>query len=231
MAAAHSLENSTNGGLNFFQTSELESESYPSAAQGGFTSQGISFLQESELGTSQPHEPNIDQNEQIEDLSGETTLPPIQTLTENEGPPKVSLGLGTYNGAEGPAGNAAAEQILSQTESQVEKKTDWAEEMSPSMGTVTPVPAKKKEEEEWTTQGGRHGRHQSQQRGRGGGRGGGGGYRGEGGRGGGGRGGYRGGKGGERGASNGERRGSWRGGERGRGRGGNYSTSVPTTAV
>ena len=213
------------GGLNFLQTSELESESHPTSSQGGVQTQGISFLQESELGTSQPHESNAEPNDRVGDVSGSSQLPPVQTLTENEGPPKVNLGISTYNGATtGDAGNAAAENILSQTEGKPEKKTDWAEEMSPTTETAPAIPEKKKEEEEWTTQGGRHGRHQSQHRGgRGQGRG-----RAEGGRGGG-RGGYRGGRGGERVASNGEKRGSWRGGERGRGRGGN--NSLPSTAA
>ena len=242
LAEASSLQNdafardggSSLGGLNFLQTSELENELHPSAAQGGFTSHGISFLQESELGTFQPHEADTERIDQVQGLAGSPALPPIQTLTENEGPPKVNLGVGSFTSVEtGHAGNTTAEKILSQTEGQAEKKMDWAEEMSPTTETAPALPETKKEEEEWTTQGGRHARHQSQQRGgRGGGRGGG--YRGEGGRGGG-RGGYRGGKGGERGEKgergerNGDRRGSWRGGERGRGRGGN--TSVPTTAV
>jgi hypothetical protein len=228
-------------GLNFFQHSELETDGYPSSAH-GFPTQGISFLQESELGTSQPHEDytSADRVSEIEDLSRSPQLPPIQTLTDAEGPPKVNLGIGTFAGAgTGEAGNAAAEKMLSdppssQSWANTESKTDWAEEASPTTETAPILPEKKKEEE-WTTQASRHSRHQSQQqRGRGGASGGqrgrGDNWRGNEGRGGS-RGGYRGGRGGDRGdrgTSNGERRGSWRGGDRGRGRG---SNSLPPTAV
>jgi len=229
-------------GLNFFQQSELESDTYPSSSH-GFPVQGISFLQESELGTSQPHEEYTEgeRADQVDDLSQSPQLPPIQTFTESEAPPQVNLGVGSFAGAEvsetGEAGNAAAEKILHPTPSavdtgKVEPKTDWAEEASPTTESAPVLPLKKKEEEEWTTQASKHSRHQSQARGRGGPRGG----RKEGWRGEGRgepRGGYRGRGGGERGerggAPNGERRGSWRGGERGRGRGGN--NSLPPTAV
>jgi hypothetical protein len=229
------------GGLNFFQTSELESDSYPASAHGGFPTQGISFLQESELGTSQPHEDYTqgERAEEVNDLQGSPQLPPIQTRLDTDVPPTVNLGVGSAaaTAGTGEAGNAAAESILSKTpsqqawantESKQETKTDWAEEASPTTETAPALPEQKKEEE-WTTQSGRHARNQSQQqRGRGGGgRGGREGWRGGEGRGGS-RGGYRGGRGGERGASSGERRGSWRGGERGRGRGGG---SLPSTAV
>jgi hypothetical protein len=223
------------GGLNFFQLSELESNTYPSATHGGFPSQGISFLQESELGAHQPHEAynQSERADEVDDLEGSPQLPPVQTFTESEALPTVNLGVGSFAEAgTGEAGNAAAENILSQTQTQsawdsVKPKTDWAEEASPTTETPPALPEKKKEDE-WTTQGGRHSRHQSQQRGgRGGGQRGRGEWRGGEGRGGS-RGSYRGGRGGERGASNGERRGSWRGGERGRGRGGN---SLPSTAV
>jgi hypothetical protein len=222
-------------GLNFFQRSELETDAYPISPH-GFPTQGISFLQESELGSHQPHEDYTkgERADQVNDLANSPQLPPIQTLTETEGPPKVNLGVGTYAGAgTGEAGNAAAEKMLSKTPSsegeKVQPTSDWAEEASPTTETAPALP-EKKVEEEWTTQASRHSRHQSQQRGgRGGGqRGGRDGWRGgEGGRGGS-RGGYRGGRGGERGASNGERRGSWRGSERGRGRGNN---NAPSTAV
>ena len=228
-------------GLNFFQQSELEADTYPTSSH-RFPVQGISFLQESELGTSQPHEDYTkdEREEQVNDLSASPPLPPIQTFTEPEAPPKVNLGASLFAGAEvsetGEAGNAAAEKILhptTQTTGKAESKTDWAEEASPTTEIAPVLPEKKKEEDEWTTQASKHSRHQSQQRGRGGPRAG----RGEGWRGegrGGPRGGYRGRGGGERGerergASNGERRGSWRGGERGRGRGGN--NSLPPTAV
>jgi hypothetical protein len=223
------------GGLNFFQLSELESEAYPTSTHGGFPSQGISFLQESELGSHQPHEPynQSERADEAEDLEGSPQLPPVQTFTESEAPPIVNLGVGSFAEATtGEAGNAAAEKIVSQSQrawEPVESKSDWAEEASPTTEVPPALPEKKKEDE-WTTQGGRHSRHQSQQRGgRGGGsqRGGRGEWRGGEGRGGS-RGGYRGGRGGERGAPNGERRGSWRGGERGRGRGGN---NLPPTAV
>ena len=223
-------------GLNFFQRSELEPDAYPISPH-GFPTQGISFLQESELGSHQPHEDytKTERADEVIDLADSPQLPPIQTFTETECPPKVNLGVGTYAGAgTGEAGNAAAEQMLSKTVSsqgeKVQPSSDWAEEASPTTETAPALPEKKKEEE-WTTQGGRHARHQSQQRGgRGSGqRGGREGWRGgEGGRGGS-RGGYRGGRGGERGSSNGEKRGSWRGGERGRGRGNN--NSLPPAAV
>jgi hypothetical protein len=233
------------GGLNFFQTSELETDTYPTSAHGGFPTQGISFLQESELGTSQPHEDYTqgERADEVDDLQESPKLPPIQTRTDTDVPPIVNLGVGSAAATAGigEAGNAAAEKILSKTpsqqgwgsintESKAETKTDWAEEASPTTETAPALPEKKKEEE-WTTQASRHARHQSQPRGgRGGGRGGREGWRGGEGRGegrGGSRGGYRGGRGGERGTSNPERRGSWRGGERGRGRGG----SLPSTAV
>jgi hypothetical protein len=213
-------------GLNFFQRSEQENEIYPTASH-GFSAEGISFLQESELSASQPHGDYIKDEgiEKSEDLSGSPQLPPIHTLTEDEGPPKVNLGVSAFVGVStGESGNIAAEEVLSMTqpsqqEGKVELKSDWAEEASPTTES-TPIPSEKKKEEEWTTQSSRHSRHQSQQRGRGTSqRGGRDGWRGGEGRGGS-RGGYRGGRGGERGASNGERKGSWRGGERGRGRGG-----------
>lgn len=229
------------GGLNFFQTSELETDNYPTSAHGGFPTQGISFLQESELGTSQPHEDYTqgERADEVDDLQESPRLPPIQTRTDTDVTPTVNLGGGSAaaTAGTGEAGNAAAETMLSNppsqkawgsidTESKIETKTDWAEEASPTTETAPAMPEKKKEDE-WTTQSGRHARHQSQPRGgRGGGRGGRDGWRGGEGRGGP-RGGYRGGRGGERGASNGERRGTWRGGERGRGRGG----SLPSTAV
>ena len=237
-------DSSRPSGLNFFQQSELESDTYPSSSH-GFPVQGISFLQESELGTSQPHEEYAqgETADQVDDdLSQSPQLPPIQTFTESEAPPQVNLGVGSFAGAEvsetGEAGNAAAENILHPTPSavdtgKVEPKTDWAEEASPTTETAPVLPLKKKEEDEWTTQASRHSRHQSQARGRGAPRGGRGeGWRGEG-RGGGSRGGYRGRGGGERGemggGPNGERRGSWRGSERGgRGRG---NKSLPPTAV
>ena len=219
-------------GLTFFQTSELETDVYPTSAH-GFPSGGISFLQESELDASQPREDYTAEREDVvDDLAGSPQLPPIETF-ESEAPPKVNLGVGTFAGADiGEPGNPAAETMLSsQLVDKFEPKTDWAEEVaSPTHETAPPL-EKKKEEEEWTTQSSRHSRHQSQQRGRGGGqRGGKEGWRGGEGRGGRG-GGYRGGRGGDRGdrggdrpgASNGERRerGPWRGGERGgRGRGG-----------
>jgi len=227
--ASHQIPGEHPTELNFFQSSELETEHAP---------QSISFLQESEIGTSQPHEDYTGDEPQE---SIDVGLPPVQTLTEPEGPPKVNLGITTFAGTgTSDSGNAAAEQILSKTNTPqpVEPKTDWAEEASPTTESAPLFPEKKKEEE-WTTQGSRHSRHQSQQQrgGRGGGRGGRGeGWRGGEGRGswrggegrGGERGGHRGGRGGERGVFNGEKRGSYRGGERGRGRGGN---SLPPTAV
>lgn len=217
-------------GVNFFQTSELEHDVYPTTPH-GFPMQGISFLQESELGANQPHE-EYTNDERPEEVVPSEQLPPTQTLTESEGPPKVNLGVSALPGAEtGEAGYATAAEKMSKTPSlqgqrNTESKTDWAEEVSPTNETAPTLPDKKKEEDEWTTQGSRHSRHQPQQRGgRGTQRGG---WRGGEGRGGG-RGGHRGGRGGERGSSNGERRGPWRGGgERGRGRGGN---SLPPTAV
>ena len=220
--------------LNFFQHSELENDTYPVSPH-GFPTQGISFLQESELGTyHQPHEDYTkgERAEEVDDLSESPRLLPIETLTEAQGPPKVNLGISTFSGAgTGGTGNAAAGNMLSSTQGgeKVHPSSDWAEEASPTTETAPAIPEKKKDDE-WTTQGSRHSKYQSQQRGRGGGpRGGreGGGWRGSEGRGGS-RGSYRGGRGGgERGASNGERRGSWRGGERGR-RGGN---NLPPTAV
>ena len=228
-------------GLNFFQQSELEPDSYPTSSH-GFPIQGISFLQESELGTSQPHEDYTkgERADQVDDLSGSPQLPPIQTFSESDAPPKVNLGGSLFPGAEvsetGEAGDVAAGDILhpipsTEDTGKGESKTDWAEEASPTTETAPVLAEKKKEEEEeWTTQASKHSRHQSQQRGRGGPRGGRGeGWRGEGRSGS--RGGYRGrggGERGERGAPNGERRGSWRGGERGRGRGVNHP---PPTAV
>ena len=241
-ASSENVDSGHPTGLNFFQQSELETDTYPTSSH-GFPVQGISFLQESELGTSQPHEDYTkgERADQVNDLSASSPLPPIQTFTEPGAPPKVNLGASLFAGAEvsetGEAGNAAAEKILhpttsvSQATGKAESKTDWAEEVSPTTEIAPVLPEKKKEEDEWTTQASKHSRHQSQQRGRGGPRGG----RGEGWRGegrGGSRGGYRGrsgGERGERGAPNGERRGSWRGGERGRGRGGN--NSLPPTAV
>ena len=239
-APSENVESGRPTGLNFFQQSELEADTYHTSSH-GYPVQGISFLQESELGTSQPHEdyPKGEGADQLDNQSN-SSLPPIQTFTESEGRPQVNLGAAVFAGAEvsetGEAGNAAAEKILHPTATQhsgkVETKTDWAEEASPTTEIAPVLPEKKKEEEEWTTQASKHSRHQSQQRGRGGPRGGRGeGWRGEGRSGP--RGGYRarggGGERGERGAPNGERRGSWRGGERGRGRGGNVS--LPPTAV
>jgi hypothetical protein len=223
--------------LNFFQRSELDNDVYPVSPH-GFPTQSISFLQESELGTTQSHE-DYTQSERVDEvdiLAGSPQLHPVQTLTETDGPPKVNLGVAALAGAgTGEPGNAAAEKMLSEQQpasqriENVPARSDWAEEASPTTETPPDLP-EKKQEEEWTTPASRYSRHQSQQRGRGGGqRGGREGWRGgEGGRGGGSRGGYRGGRGGERGTSNGERRGSWRGGERGgRGRGGNnLSTAV-----
>lgn len=218
-------------GVNFFQTSELENETYPTTSQ-GLPTTGISFLQESELGTSQPHEDyTVDERaEQIDDLQPSPQMPPQQSLTDTPEPPKVNLGASAYLAIEtGDAGNAASEKMLSKPTSQVwstvETKTDWAEEASPTTETA-PVLAEKNQNEEWTTQASKHSRHQSQQqRGRGTGQRGRGAYRGE--ARGGTRGAYRG-RGGDRGASNGERRGSYRGGERGRGRG---ASNPPPTAV
>ena len=226
----------TTGGVTFFQTSELEPEFYTTGPAGAYTStQGISFLQESELGTSQPQEPVVQEPNHV---SSSTQLPPIQTLTETTEAPSSNFTAAATGAETGAAGNAAAEQMLSKDPSPQgtqQSKTDWAaEEASPTAETAPTLPEKK--DEEWTTQSSKHFRHQSQQRGRGGGRGGprGEGWRGsgerEGGRSGGRSGGYRGGRGGERGAANGERRGSYRG-ERGRGRGdsGAPSASVPGT--
>jgi hypothetical protein len=225
----------TASGLNFFQNSELENDVYPTSPH-GFPTQGISFLQESELGTSQPHEDDYtgERADEVDDLQPSPQLPPQQAFTDDQALPAVNIGGSAFPTVEtGEAGNAAAEKMLSQPTSQAwdttASKTDWAEEASPTAETAPALPAvpEKKPEDEWTTQGSRHARHQSQQRGRGngerGGRGGRGGFRGEA------RGGFRGayrGRGGDRGASNGERRGSYRGGERGRGRG-----NPPPTAV
>ena len=93
----------------------METDPYPISPH-GFPTQGISFLQESELGSHQPHEDYTkgERADEVNDLAGSPQLPPIQTLTETEGPPKVNLGVGTYAGAEtGEAGNAAAEKMLS----------------------------------------------------------------------------------------------------------------------
>ena len=208
------------GEINFFQTSELDNDGYPASSE----PQGISFVQESELGDETPY--------QSEQLSAADKLPPIQDFTEADGPPKVNLG-----GV--PAPEVVTETIEDEVATPILEtppkdeaakfKTDWADEVSPTTETAPALPEKKKEEE-WTTQSSRHSRYQSQQqRGRvGGQRGKGDSWRGGEGRGIG-RGGYRGGRGGERGASNGERRGSWRGGERGRARGG--GNSLPPTAV
>jgi hypothetical protein len=212
----------------------LENDIYPTTPH-GFPSQGISFLQESELGTSQPHEDYTvgERADVIDDLQASPQLPPQQALTEDDAPPKVNLGGSVFPTIEtGEAGNAAAEAMLSKPTSQAlnttESKTDWAEEASPTTETAPALP-EKKQEDEWTTQASRHSRHQSQQqRGRGTGqRGGRGAFRGGEVRGGP-RGSFRGGRGGDRGAPNGERRGSYRGGERGRGRG---PSNPPPTAV
>jgi hypothetical protein len=209
--------------VTFFQTSELETESYNPTTT---TSAGVSFLQESELGSSQPHEEE-DTSEQPNHVDSSTHLPPIQTLTETQSSSLFDT-TSSITGAEtGQEGNAAAETILNNAP----PKTDWAmmEETSPTTETAPLLPEKKKDDE-WTTQSSRHARHQSQNRGRGGG-GGRGGPRGEGWRGGGegrGRGGYRG--RGERGAANGERRGSYRGGERGRRGGAAAAASANTSA-
>ena len=220
----------TTGGVTFFQTSELELESYTTGPDGAYTTtQGISFMQESELITSQPQEPVL---QEPNDVSSSTQLPPIQTLTETAAIPSSNFTAAATGAETGPKGNPAAEQMLPKDPSlqgTQQSKTDWAaEEASPTMETPPTLPEKKKDEE-WTTQSSKHFRHQSQQRGRGGGRGG---PRGEGWRGGGRSGGYRGGRGGERGAGNGERRGSYRG-ERGRGRGdgGAPSAFAPSTSA
>ena len=216
--------------LTFFQQSELDGNVYPTTPH-GFPTGGISFLQESELAPSQPHEDYTkgERADEIDELAGSPTLPPIQTFSELEGPPKVNLGAGVFTIAEmGMPGNAAAEKVLAEAPSttveEEKPKMDWAEEASP---IEEHPPEKKKAEDEWTTQSGRHSRHQSQQRGRGAGgqRGGKEGWRAGEGRGSS-RGGYRG--RGDRGSGNGERRGTWRGGERGRGRGGHNGVSSTT---